>query len=194
MFTQSTYLIKQEFALFKLTSKYFIIDAGSNNTVAVASENISALQKYSRLLIKKQFFGTTVDIKEESSGQVLYSIKKSGFWAPKVTVVDATGTSIGYFKSKVLSLKGKFDVYTSTDTKLAEVTGELLSWNYSFTDTTGKELGKVTKKWSGIGKELFTSSDNYVISVDDSLKGNSNMMALMIMAGLALDVVYREKN
>jgi uncharacterized protein YxjI len=194
MFTQSTYFIKQEFAFFKLTSKYFIIDPENNKTVAVATENISALQKYSRLLIKKQFFGTTVEIKEESSGKVMYAIKKSGMWAPKVTVADATGNSLGYFKTKVLSLKGKFDVYTSTDTKLAEVTGEFLSWNYSFTDTSGKQLGMVTKKWSGIGKELFTNSDNYVISIDDSLKGDSNMMALLIMAGLALDVVYREKN
>ncbi len=194
MFTQSNYLIKQEFALFKLTSKYFINDPESNNIIAIAEENISALQKYSRLLIKKQFFGTTVEIKDAASQQIIYTIKKSGFFAPKVEVRDASGNSIGYFKSKVFSLKGMFDVFTSDNTKLADVTGEFLSWNYTFKDVTGKQLGVVTKKWSGIGKEFFTSSDNYMISIDESVKGNSNIMALLIIAGLAIDIVYRERN
>lgn len=194
MFSQSTYFIKQEFALFKLTTKYFIIDPESKKTIAVAAENIGALQKYSRLLIKKQFFGTNVEIKDEATGNIIYTIKKSGFWAPKVSVTDTTGNSIGYFKSKPFSLKGMFDVYDSTDKKLADVTGEFLGWNYTFKDTTGKQLGTVTKKWAGIGKEFFTGSDNYVISLDESLKGTSGMMALLIIAGLAIDIVYREKN
>ena len=28
-----------------------------------------------------------------------------------------------------------------------------------------KELGLVTKKWSGIGKEIFTSADNYILEI-----------------------------
>lgn len=194
MFTLSNYFIKQEFALFKLTSKYLITNPETNQLIATAEENISALQKYSRLLIKKQFFGTTVEIKSKETGQVVYSIKKSGFWAPRVDVFDGSGNNIGYFKSRAFSLKGKFDVFTTDNAKLAEVTGEFMSWNYSFIDITGKQLGTVTKKWSGIGKELFTNSDNYMISIGDSVAGNSNIMALLIMAGLAIDIVYRERN
>ncbi len=194
MFNKANYFIKQEFALLKLTSKYFIIDPENQKTVAIAAENISPLQKYSRLLIKKQFFGTRFDIKEEASGNVVYTIQKSGFWAPKVSVMDSTGNPVGYFKSKAFSLKGMFDVFASNDTKLAEVTGEFLSWNYTFKDTSGKQLGTVTKKWAGIGKELFTGSDNYMISLDDSVKESAGTMALLIIAGLAIDIVYHEKN
>lgn len=194
MFTQSNYFIKQEFALFKLTSKYFITNPETKETIAIAEENISPLHKYSRLFIKKQFFGTKVDIKDAASQQVLYTIKKSGFWAPKVSVTDSTGNNLGHFQSKAFSLKGMFDVYESNNTKLAQVTGEFFKWNYTFTDITGKQLGLVTKQWSGLGKELFTSSDNYMISIDESVQGNSNIMALLIIAGLAIDIVYRERN
>ena len=27
----------------------------------------------------------------------------------------------------------------------------------------GKELASVSKKWAGVGKELFTSADNYIL-------------------------------
>ena len=34
-------------------------------------------------------------------------------------------------------------------------------------DADGNEMGTITKKWAGIGKELFTSADNYIISLDE---------------------------
>ena len=54
----------------------------------------------------------------------------------------------------------------------------------------GGEMGTVTKKWGGLGRELFTSADNYVIEVKESGAAN----ALLIAAALAIDIVFKEKN
>lgn len=194
MFTLPNYFIKQEFALFKLTSKYFITNPETKATVAIAEENISNLQKFSRLLIKKRLLGTKVEIKSAATNEIVYTIKKSGIWAPVVNVMDATGNSIGYFKSKAFSIRGMFDVFTPDGAKVAAVTGEFMSWNYTFTDVTGKHLGMVTKKWSGIGKEMFTNADNYMISISEPGESSSTIMPLLIIAGLAIDIVYRERN
>jgi len=51
----------------------------------------------------------------------------------------------------------------------------------------------VTKKWAGFGKELFTSADNYVISLSDHAPKERNVAALLLAAGLAIDIVYKEK-
>jgi uncharacterized protein YxjI len=51
-------------------------------------------------------------------------------------------------------------------------------------------MGTVTKKWGGLGRELFTSADNYVIEVKESGAAN----ALLIAAALAIDIVFKEKN
>ena len=56
----------------------------------------------------------------------------------------------------------------------------------------GTELGKVTKQWAGLGKELFTSADNYVIALDDRLPAAPEAAALLLAAGLAIDTVYNE--
>jgi Scramblase len=60
-------------------------------------------------------------------------------------------------------------------------------------DSAGRELGTVTKKWAGIGKELFTSADTYLIALSDAAPSGANQVALLLAAGLAIDVVFKEK-
>lgn len=53
------------------------------------------------------------------------------------------------------------------------------------------EIGTITKKWAGIGKELFTSADNYIISL--SQESDPVLAALLLAAGLAVDTIYKER-
>ena len=55
------------------------------------------------------------------------------------------------------------------------------------------EIGKITKKWAGIGKELFTSADNYMISLSEGRSFRPESAPLLLAAGLAIDTVYKEK-
>jgi hypothetical protein len=55
------------------------------------------------------------------------------------------------------------------------------------------QLAYVTKKWAGLGRELFTSADNYVIAITDLNSANSPAAAaLLLAAGLAIDIVFKE--
>jgi hypothetical protein len=47
----------------------------------------------------------------------------------------------------------------------------------------------VSRKWSGIAKEFFTSADNYAVVVHQP---NSAAATLLLAAGLAIDTVYKE--
>ena len=55
-----------------------------------------------------------------------------------------------------------------------------------------KELARVTKKWAGLGKELFTSADNYIVALSDSEVHSDRQAALLLAAGLAIDTVFKE--
>ena len=54
------------------------------------------------------------------------------------------------------------------------------------------ELAHVTKKWSGIGKELFTSADNYVLEISDSVPTDNPMRQLILGAVMCIDMVLKE--
>jgi uncharacterized protein YxjI len=111
----------------------------------------------------------------------------------KVTVTDASGSQLGYFKSKILSLGGGFYVYNMADQQIAEVKGDWKGWNFKFIGADGREVGTVTKKWAGIGKELFTSADNYIISFSDGIANSPEACALLLAAGIAIDTVFKER-
>lgn len=96
-----------------------------------------------------------------------------------VHIMDKDSDSLGYFNRRALSIGGRFDVFKEDQTKLAEVKGNCTGWNFKMTDNEGKEL--------------FTNSNNYMISLSNTLEGNQKVVPLLLMAGLAIDVVYGER-
>ena len=89
------------------------------------------------------------------------------------------------------ALCGAFRVFDSSGNQVALVKGDWKGWNFRFLDENNNELGKITKKWAGIGKELFTSADNYIISMNET--PSAGKAILLLAAGLAVDTVYKER-
>ena len=112
---------------------------------------------------------------------------------PKAAALEAAGGKpLGYFKSKLISIGGGFNVFDNQNQQVAEVKGNWKGWDFKFVSKQGREIGSVTKKWAGLGKELFTSADNYIISLKDLSGASPVASALLLAAGLAIDIVYKE--
>jgi len=188
------FVVKEHVGLLKLTDTYDIFDAATQEKVALARENIHALIKILRFFVNKQLLPTRVTVTQgDERGPLLFEIKRPlTFFRSKVSVFDATGAPLGYFKSKLFSFGGGFHVYDVKDQRLAEVKGDWKGWNFKFLDPSGNELGTVTKKWAGLAKELFTSADTYAVTIDDSLQGERTATVLLLAAALAIDVVFKE--
>ena len=122
--------------------------------------------------------------------------KSWGFFNFKVTVFDAEDQMIGYFKNKAFSFSGGFKVFDETDSLIAEVKGNWKTREYQLVNPNGEPMGMVTKKWAGFGKELFTTADNYMISIDESAAKNNKEEygMLLLAASLAYDLVYTERS
>ena len=70
--------------------------------------------------------------------------------------------------------------------------GNWKRWDFKFVSNQGREIGPVTKEWAGLDKELFTSADNYIISLKDLSGASPVDSALLLATGLAIVVVYKE--
>ena len=110
---------------------------------------------------------------------------------PSRGVTDADGAIIGTLVRKMLSLGGAFRVFDPEGNEFALVKGEWKGWNFKFI-VDGEEIGSVTKKWAGLGKELFTSADNYIISITGETEPGD--CELLLAAGIAIDTVFKEKD
>ena len=194
MFDRRQFLVKERVGFLKLTDTYDIFDLNSNTQLGIAHEAVSPLIKVLRLLINKRLLPTSIEVRASEGGPAMLTIKRGvGFLRTPVQVLDQTGRQIGSFKSKVFTIGGGFDVFDSTGNKIAEIKGDWKGWNFTLRGASGEEIGKVTKKWAGIGKELFTTADNYAIALNETAPKNQESVAMLLAAGLAVDTVYKEK-
>ena len=190
---RTTFFVKERVGLLKLTDTYDILDPTTGQMIGIAKEEPPVWAKWMRLLVKKHLMPTAVNIYEQEGLPPVVSIRR-GFTLlrSKVKVVTGDGQSLGYFKSKLFSLGGGFNVFDNQNQQVAEVKGNWKGWDFKFVSNNGREIGTVTKKWAGLGKELFTSADNYIISLTDLSGASPAAAALLLSAGLAIDVVYKE--
>jgi uncharacterized protein YxjI len=193
MLKMSKYLVKERVGFLKFTDTFDIFSPETGVQVGIAREKISVLMKLLRLLVNKTLLPTTVVVTETGSETPLFTIKKGlMFLSAKVSILASDDREVGYFKSKIFSIGGSFRVFDTSDKQVAEVKGDWKGWNFRFLDTAGNQLGTVTRKWGGIGKELFTSADNYMIALENETKDEA-LATLLLAAGLAIDIVYKER-
>ena len=194
MFNQTQYFVKEHVGILKLTDTYDIFDPASGRQIGVAKEKVPGLMQLLRLLVNKRMLPTSVEIKETPESPPHLTIKR-GFTLlqSKITVHAADGRMIGYFKSKLFSFGGGFHVFDAANRQVADVKGNWKGWDFKMLASDGGEMGTVTKKWAGLGKELFTSADNYMIDISPDYEGNETVVALLLAAGLAIDIVFKEK-
>jgi uncharacterized protein YxjI len=69
--------------------------------------------------------------------------------------------------------------------------GKWTSWEFRFV-SADQEFAVVTKKWSGLGKELFTSADNYILQISDSVPADHPIRMLIMAAVMCIDLVLKE--
>ncbi|MBI3851093.1 MAG: oxidoreductase [Verrucomicrobia bacterium] len=193
MLERTTFFVKERAGLLKLTDTYDIFDPASGQNIGIAKEEPPVWAKWLRLVVKKHMMPTAVNIYEQEGQPRILSIQRGfTFLRSKIKVVAGDGTSLGYFKSKLFSIGGGFYVFDNQNQQVAEVKGNWKGWDFKFLSKGGREIGTVTKKWAGLGKELFTSADNYIISLSDVSAAGPAASALLLAAGLAIDVVFKE--
>lgn len=194
MFDRKMLLIKERVGFLKFADTFDIYDPLTGAQIGIAREKISFLMKVLRLLINKRLLPTSVEVRERDDTPVLITLRRGvTLLHANVAVRDGSEMEIGTFRSKAFSLGGGFNVLDPQKQPIAEVKGDWKGWNFRFLAPDGSELGKVTKKWAGIGKELLTSADNYIIALNEGRQLPKHGTQLLLAAGLAIDIVFKER-
>lgn len=195
MLSRRTFFIREHVGILKLSDTYDILDPATQAQIGIAKERSGTLIHVLRFLVNKRLLPTKVHVYSgddpENESKLQFSIQRGfSFLRPQVNVLDGSGNVVGWFKSKLFSLGGAFQVFDAQGNEVALLKGDWKGWNFRFLDASEKEIGTVTKKWGGLGKELFTSADNYIVTLSQDPAPAKAM--LLLAAGLAVDTVYKE--
>ncbi len=187
------FLVKEHVGFFKAANNFDIYDAKTGEMVLHCREDrLGWITKLLRFSDYKRM--TPFDIEVRSPvGETVFIIRRGmSFFISKVDVLDGkSGERIGGFKQKFLSIGGAFTVLDANDQPLCQLIGKWTGWDFRFM-AGDKELAHVTKKWAGIRKEFFTTADNYVLAISESVPPNSQLRQLILAAVLCIDMVLKE--
>ncbi len=186
------FVVKEHVGMFKAANNYDMYDPESGKLVLECrEEKLGLLTKILRFTDYKRMTPFHIEIREPG-GKSLIEIKRGvSFILSNVEVFDGEGTLLGSFKQKFFSIGGKFDVYSADGEVLCTLRGKWTGWDFSF-GFDDVEFAHVSKKWSGFGKELFTSADNYMLQIDPSLESNHPLRKLIVAAVMCIDMVLKE--
>ena len=192
LLNKNVYLVKEHYGLFKAANNYDIYDPESGEIIMECREpTLGFITKLLRFSDFKKHTPFDVQIRTPDEQRVIRVQRGISLFLSKVEVRDSDNQLLGYFEQKLFSIGGRFDVYDKNHQLICELEGTWMAWEFYFKngETT---LAQVTKKWQGMGAELFTSADNYVLEIKPEVPEGSDTRKLILGAVMCIDMVLKE--
>jgi uncharacterized protein YxjI len=189
---RNLFFVKEHAGIFKAASNYDILDPSTNQVIMTCrEERLGMFTKMLRFTDYKRNTPFDIQIRTPDGAPVLTVKRGITLFLSKVDVLNESQQRVGGFKQKLFSLGGAFTVLGSNDQPVCELKGKWTGWEFTFM-SGNVELAKVSKKWAGLGKELFTSADNYILQISDQVPFDNPVRMLIVGAVMSIDLVLKE--
>lgn len=193
LFTEPVLIVNQKAKIFEQTSNFAVYRADGTQVGAVRQVGQSWIAKllkaFSNFAI---FMSARYEIVDTMDAVQLVVYKPRTFIKPRVMVQRPDGTEIGQIKQKIRFGKAKFMLTApGGEQELATLNAEnFRAWNFSITDPNDVEIARLSKTWAGLGKEMFTKADNYVVEMKTQLA--DPVLSLVVASALTIDQLMKQ--
>ena len=189
---RNVFLVKEHVGMFKAANNYDIHDPQTGDLIMECrEERLGFLTKVFRFTDYKRMTPFDIQIRTPEGRQLIRITRGISIFLSTVSVLDENDQIIGGFKQKFFSLGGAFNVLDADDQPVCVLQGKWTGWDFKFM-AGATEFAHITKEWGGIGKELFTSADNYALEISDTVPGDHVARQLILAAVMCIDMVLKE--
>ena len=192
LMARDTVVVRQKAKVIEVTNEYELQDADGARIGAVVQVGQSKARKVLRFVSSvDQFLTHKLDVVDADGAVVLNLVRPAKLVKSRIEVNDASGARIGAIVQENVVGKKRFGLEDADGNALGELKGESwTSWDFRITDSTGAEVGQVSKQFSGVLREVFTTADSYVVQLDAALAGPLRILAFTY--GVALDTALKQ--
>lgn len=189
---KNQFIVKEHVGLFKAANNFDIFDPETGSMVMECREDhLGLFTKIFRFSDYKRMTPFDIRVRTTDGKQVVRVTRGVTVFLSKVKVFDHEDREIGGFRQKFWSIGGKFDVLDRTGQVVCSLNGKWTGWEFAFV-RDNLELARVTKKWIGLGKEMFTTADTYMLSISPEVPPDSAIRRLILAAVMCIDMVLKE--
>lgn len=185
-------IVNQKAKLIELTNQYHIRDEQGVDIGWVQQEKQSKLRKVLRFLTSiDQFLTHHLGIYDAAGQKVINLTRPRKIFKSRVIIEQADGRNVGQIVQKNVFGKIRFDMVGAQGEAIGQIRAEnWRAWNFAIVDETEREVGRITKKFVGVLKAVFTPADNYIVDIDPSLAGDKRLMVMA--AALSVDTALKQ--
>jgi hypothetical protein len=137
-----------------------------------------------------QFLTHHFDITDASDSLVMSVTRPAKILKSTVLINDSTGAEIGRIVQENVFGKIHFAL-ESGGAKIGAIKAEnWRAWNFAIEDASGREVARITKKYTGLAREMFTTADSYVVEIHEI--PSQPLHSLIIAAALSIDTALKQ--
>ena len=143
------------------TKNRYVVLSEMGNELYYAAEKSSLLLR----LFLKALRPFEIIVARADGSTVLNLQRPFRFYFHKLDVRDAQGKLLGTIEREFSLLRRLYRITNSMGMEICRLYGPLLHpWTFEIREND-RQVGKITKKWSGLAKEFFTDADNFAIEM-----------------------------
>ena len=171
---------------FETKNRYAVSD-NADQQVYWAAEESSVLAR----LFLKAWRPFAIHILTTDGHPAIKNTRPFKFYFHEMHISGADGQRFGTIKREFSILSKKFTVEDAQGLEIFKIFGPIFHpWTFKILKND-IEVGKILKKWSGLGKEAFTDADNF--SIDFPAGTDAKQKAVLLGALFLIDMLYFEQ-
>ena len=183
-------MVSQKTKLIELTNEYAVFDASGQQVGAVVEVGQSQLKKAVRFVSNfDQFLTHHLEVRD-ARGPVLILTRPAKVMKSRVLVQRPDGSPIGEIVQANVFGKIRFDLVADGQLVGAIQAENWRAWDFAITDAAGTEVARITKKWEGLARTMFTTADRYVVLVHYRLP--EPLASMVVASALTVDTALKQ--
>ena len=114
------------------------------------------------------------------------------FFLHEISISDMSGKYLGMIKQKFSIFSRQFLVRDATGREVYKIYGPFFHpWTFRILKNE-REIGKIQKRWSGLGKEMFTDADNF--NIEFPREASVEQKSILLGALFLIDMLCFERS
>lgn len=191
LFSQRVLVVNQKAKLIEITNQYSVFDADGNVIGHVNQVGQSTAKKILRMVSSvDQFLTHKLEVTDATGAVVLTLTRPAKVFKSTVVVGDPSGNEIGRIVQENVFGKIKFALEIGGKQIGAIKAENWRAWDFAIENADGREVARVTKKFEGLARAVFTTADNYIVDIHEEL--SQPLASLVVAAALSIDTALKQ--
>lgn len=177
---------------FEMKNAYEVYDESQQPVLKAKEEGEGIVSLLKRVLMgpMRPFDVLVTDL---NTGEVTLQLRRPfRFFFHRLEVRAGDGTYLGAIQKEWSWVRRIYTIEDASGAQIGQLFGPFLKpWTFEIRQQ-GETIGQVAKRWSGLGKELFSDADNFGVELGQI--PDPNLKALAFAATVLIDVVHFERS